>query len=74
MPRSARDLPAAVRLAVNEVPSYLGTSLFTSRSFTFYLQTEEKAERVGFEPTRRLNTAYVISNPRSYVTVRIIMH
>ena len=28
----------------------------------FYLQTEEKAERVGFEPTRRLNTAYAISN------------
>jgi hypothetical protein len=41
---------------------------------TFYLQTEYKAERVGFEPTRRLNTAYAISNPRSYVTVRIIMY
>ena len=27
----------------------------------FYLQTEEKAERVGFEPTRRLDTAYAIS-------------
>jgi hypothetical protein len=26
---------------------------------------------VGFEPTRRLNTAYAISNPRSYITVRI---
>src|ERR671921_1391065 len=25
-------------------------------------QTEQKAERVGFEPTRRLNTAYAISN------------
>src|ERR671910_1151420 len=36
--------------------------LFTSRTFTFYLQTEGKAERVGFEPTRRLNTAYAISN------------
>src|SRR5215211_2425351 len=29
---------------------------------TSYLQTERKAERVGFEPTRRLNTAYAISN------------
>ena len=58
----ARDLPVAVRLAVNEVSSYFGTSLFASRTFTFYLQTEEKAERVGFEPTRRLNTAYAISN------------
>ena len=28
----------------------------------FYLQTEGKAERVGFEPTRRLDTAYAISN------------
>jgi hypothetical protein len=33
-----------------------------SRTFTSHLQTEEKAERVGFEPTRRLNTAYAISN------------
>jgi hypothetical protein len=28
----------------------------------FYLQIKEKAERVGFEPTRRLNTAYAISS------------
>jgi hypothetical protein len=62
MPCSARDLPAAVRLAVIEVPSQLGTSLFTSRSFTFYLQSNDEAERVGFEPTRRLDTAYAISN------------
>ena len=27
-----------------------------------YLQTVKRAERVGFEPTRRLNTAYAISN------------
>jgi hypothetical protein len=26
------------------------------------LQTERKAERVGFEPTRRFNTAYAISS------------
>jgi hypothetical protein len=62
MPCSAPNLPAAVRLAVIEVPSQLGTSLFTSRSFTFYLQSNDEAERVGFEPTRRLNTAYAISN------------
>jgi hypothetical protein len=62
MPCSAPNLPAAVRLAVNKVPSQLGTSLFTSRSFTFYLQSNDEAERVGFEPTRRLNTAYAISN------------
>jgi hypothetical protein len=30
----------------------------------FYLQTLEKAEREGFEPSRRLNTAYAISNPK----------
>lgn len=29
---------------------------------TFYLQIVEKAEREGFEPSRRLNTAYAISN------------
>ena len=29
-----------------------------------YLQIGEKAERVGFEPTRRLNTAYAISSPK----------
>jgi hypothetical protein len=29
---------------------------------TFYLQTKGRAERVGFEPTRRLDTAYAISN------------
>ena len=28
----------------------------------FYLQTADKAEREGFEPSRRLNTAYAISN------------
>ena len=30
--------------------------------FHVYLRTEEKAERVGFEPTRRFNTAYAISS------------
>src|ERR687889_452111 len=28
------------------------------------MRTRGKAERVGFEPTRRLNTAYAISNLR----------
>ena len=28
----------------------------------FYLQTKGKAERVGFEPTRRLQTVYAISS------------
>jgi hypothetical protein len=28
----------------------------------FYLQTEGKAERVGFEPTRRFNTVHAISS------------
>ncbi len=30
-----------------------------------------RAERVGFEPTRRLDTAYAISNPNEYVPIRI---
>ena len=30
----------------------------------FYLQKVDKAERVGFEPTRRLDTVYTISNPK----------
>jgi hypothetical protein len=49
-------------LAVNEVLSYFGTSLCASKSSTFYLQIEGLAERVGFEPTRRFNTAYAISS------------
>jgi hypothetical protein len=72
MPCSARDLPVAVRLAVNEVPSQFGTSHFTSRSFTFYLQNNDETERVGFEPTRRLNTTYAISNCDPYVLTRSI--
>src|SRR5918993_2853903 len=52
----------AVRLAVDKVPSQFWTSFSPYRTSTFYLQTEEKAERVGFEPTRRLNTVYTISN------------
>ncbi len=63
----------AVRFAVNEVPSLFETSLSTSRSFTFYLQTEEKAERVGFEPTRRFNTAYAISSPKTCLLARSIL-
>ena len=56
------NLSAAVRFAVNEVPNELGTSFSPCRSSAFHLQNIEKAERVGFEPTRRLNTAYAISN------------
>src|SRR5215218_4218460 len=41
---------------------YLEPPFPHSELIAFYLQTEEKAERVGFEPTRRLNTAYAISN------------
>src|SRR5215216_3361567 len=41
------------------VPGHFG---FPPTAPTFYLQKTEKAERVGFEPTRRLNTAYAISN------------
>ena len=41
---------------------YLGPPFPHSELIAFYPQTKEKAERVGFEPTRRLNTAYAISN------------
>src|SRR5215211_1209893 len=41
---------------------YLGPSFPHSELIVFFLQTKEKAERVGFEPTRRLNTAYAISS------------
>src|SRR5215211_5789670 len=41
---------------------YLEPPFPHSELIAFYLQTGEKAERVGFEPTRRLNTAYAISN------------
>jgi hypothetical protein len=41
---------------------YLGPSFPYFEIIAFYLQTKEKAERVGFEPTRRLNTAYAISS------------
>ena len=64
MPFSVRDLPVAVRLAINDILSQFGTSFSPCRISTFYLQIEGKAERVGFEPTRRLNTAYAISNPK----------
>jgi hypothetical protein len=40
---------------------------------SFYLQKVEKAARVGFEPTRRLNTAYSISNCDPYVATRSIL-
>ena len=59
-------------MAIDEVLSLFGTSLFISRPFTCYLQTEGKAERVGFEPTRRFNTAYAISSPKTYVLARSI--
>ena len=62
MPFSARDLPVAVRLAINDILSQFGTSFSPCRISTFYLQIEGKAEREGFEPSRRLNTAYAISN------------
>ena len=32
----------------------------------------EKAEREGFEPSRRLNTAYAISNPKPPVPLRAV--
>jgi hypothetical protein len=54
--------PVAVRLQQTEPRGNPGASLLTLQVATFYLQTEEKAERVGFEPTRRLQTAYAISS------------
>src|SRR5215216_7116525 len=41
---------------------YLGPSFPYFEIIAFYLQTKEKAERVGFEPTRRLFAAYAISS------------
>ena len=41
---------------------YLGPPFPYPELIAFYLQIKEKAERVGFEPTRRLNTAYAISS------------
>src|SRR5215203_6531146 len=41
---------------------YLGPPFPYSELIAFYPQTKEKAERVGFEPTRRFNTAYAISS------------
>src|SRR5918995_952338 len=40
----------------------LGPRSLPSKVIVFYLQNKAKAERVGFEPTRRLNTAYAISS------------
>ena len=40
----------------------MGPHFFYFEIIAFYLQIKEKAERVGFEPTRRLNTAYAISS------------
>jgi hypothetical protein len=40
----------------------LGPPSLPSKIVVFYLQNKEEAERVGFEPTRRLNTAYAISS------------
>ena len=39
-----------------------GLFSYPLRSWRFTCKQEEKAERVGFEPTRRLFTAYAISN------------
>jgi hypothetical protein len=39
-----------------------GPLFLSSRSSTFYPQNKGKAERVGFEPTRRLYAAYAISS------------
>jgi hypothetical protein len=61
-PRRRPSCRVAVRLAVDEIPSQFGTSFSPRGISTFYLQMAGKAERVGFEPTRRLNTAYAISN------------
>jgi hypothetical protein len=52
----------AVCFAVNEVPTWLETCLSASIFSTFYLQNKEKAERVGFEPTGRLQTFHAISS------------
>jgi hypothetical protein len=49
-------------VAVNQAPANFGTFPPYPLPPKICLQTEEKAERVGFEPTRRLNTAYAISN------------
>ena len=44
----------------------LAPHFFYFEIIAFYLRIKEEAERVGFEPTRRLNTAYAISSPNSY--------
>jgi hypothetical protein len=49
-------------VAVNETPHNPGAFLLALEINVFYLQMKEKAERVGFEPTRRLFTAYAISS------------
>src|SRR5215203_4620833 len=40
----------------------LAPHFFYFEIIAFYLRIKEEAERVGFEPTRRLNTAYAISS------------
>src|ERR671911_174091 len=40
----------------------LGPRSLPSKVIVFYLQNKQMAERVGFEPTRRFNTAYAISS------------
>jgi hypothetical protein len=50
-------LPSTARIWSSPRPPPMGLAYER-----FYLQTEGKAERVGFEPTRRLNTAYAISS------------
>jgi hypothetical protein len=45
----------------------LAPHFFYFEIIAFYLRIKKEAERVGFEPTRRLNTAYMISSPNSYV-------
>ncbi len=58
---SARSLDCST-VAVNCPQRLAGSFTLPGYDHCFYLQTREKAERVGFEPTRRLNTAYAISN------------
>ena len=50
-----------------------GSGPYSSSLPPFTCKQGVKAERVGFEPTRRFNTAYAISSPKTYVLARSIL-
>ena len=65
-------LDAHTHLTGSEDPEQIRGLLDFSHCSNVLPVNQRKGERVGFEPTRRFNTAYAISSPKSHVLLRTV--